>query len=251
MIEPIRVAVGAEEISPPDTFARLGAVVPFDEALDFEYWQWSPPEVQWLFTRTPWTDEPVGVGMANDVSESDSVVVSTKNISYCQPLAVAYACTSGSFVHGIEGERRLREAMVEGGARAAVTTSGAIVEALRHLQVERPAVVAPYDLPTTQLLLDFLEMNGVKPVACGYLDLHADIENVVPSATKRLVREATKDSGADSVVISCTNLQTYGIIRELELELGIPVVSANQATVWATLRVGGVDIPSRGQRLFP
>jgi maleate isomerase len=251
MNEAVRGVVLEGELSAGDSSVTLGAVVPFDEALDFEFWQWSPAEVHWLFTRTPWTDEMVGVGLALEVGEPDMVANAVRSISHCRPRAVAYGCTSGSFVNGVEGELRLQQALRRGGATAGVTTSGAIVEALRHLGARRPAVVTPYDLPTTRLFMDFLEANGLSTAACGYLDLRSDIENVAPSATRRLVADVTRGSGADSVVISCTNLRTFSIIRELEAELRVPVVSANQATVWATLRAGGVDIPSHGQRLFP
>ena len=43
---------------------------------------------------------------------------------------MAYACTSGSFVAGRAGERALVSSMLDAGAAAAVTTSGALVEAL-------------------------------------------------------------------------------------------------------------------------
>jgi maleate isomerase len=41
---------------------------------------------------------------------------------------------------------------------------------------------------------------------------------------------------ADVLFISCTNLPTYDVIPQLEAELRIPVISANQVTVWAALR---------------
>ncbi|CAM5681434.1 hypothetical protein SALBM135S_02745 [Streptomyces alboniger] len=43
---------------------------------------------------------------------------------------LAYACTSGSFVGGIAGERAMCAAMTREGAVASVTTSGALIEAL-------------------------------------------------------------------------------------------------------------------------
>ena len=65
------------------------------------------------------------------------------------PLVMAYACTSGSFVGGLAGERALVSAMLDAGAPAAVTTSGALLEALRHLELTRIAVATPYDADLT------------------------------------------------------------------------------------------------------
>jgi maleate isomerase len=46
--------------------------------------------------------------------------------------------------------------------------------------------------------------------------------------------------GADALFISCTNLPTYDVIPQLEAELRIPVLSANQVTAWAALHSIGI-----------
>ena len=50
--------------------------------------------------------------------------------------------------------------------------------------------------------------------------------------TAALVRDVTA-SGCEAVFVSCTNLPTYDIVAPLEAELGIPVLTANQVTMWA------------------
>ncbi|UXX93539.1 hypothetical protein N7U49_18055 [Streptomyces sp. AD2-2] len=50
-----------------------------------------------------------------------------------------------------------------------------------------------------------------------------------------MARQAVKGE-ADALFISCTNLPTYDVIPHLEAELRIPVVSANQVTMWAAPR---------------
>ncbi len=50
-----------------------------------------------------------------------------------------------------------------------------------------------------------------------------------------MARQAVRDD-ADALFISCTNLPTYDVIPQLEAELRIPVISANQVTMWAALR---------------
>ena len=49
-----------------------------------------------------------------------------------------------------------------------------------------------------------------------------------------MAREAGS-AGADALFISCTNLPTYDVIPQLEAELRVPVISANQVTMWAAL----------------
>jgi maleate isomerase len=51
------------------------------------------------------------------------------------------------------------------------------------------------------------------------------------------------------VCVACTNLPTYDLIASVEAELGKPVVTANQATMWASLRRLGRPAVGPGQRL--
>jgi maleate isomerase len=51
---------------------------------------------------------------------------------------------------------------------------------------------------------------------------------------------------ADALLISCTMWRALEAAEELERRLGIPVVTANQATIWAVLRALGVSQPITG-----
>ena len=55
---------------------------------------------------------------------------------------------------------------------------------------------------------------------------------------------------ADAIVVSCTNLPTYDVIAPLERELGKPIVTANQATMWSALRAIGKHAIGQGQALL-
>jgi len=48
--------------------------------------------------------------------------------------------------------------------------------------------------------------------------------------------------------VSCTSLRTFGIVADLEEELGRPVVSSNQALAWHLHRLAGVQdaVPGLG-----
>ena len=50
--------------------------------------------------------------------------------------------------------------------------------------------------------------------------------------------------------LSCTNLRTFDALPALEARYGIPVLSANQVTMWAALQAAGAALPSLPQRLF-
>ena len=57
--------------------------------------------------------------------------------------------------------------------------------------------------------------------------------------------------GAPLLCILATDLSTATIIRQLESDLAMPVVTTNQALCWATLNLAGVhDTVPRGGSLF-
>ena len=131
-----------------------------------------------------------------------------------------------------------------------MTTAGAVAGALRALDAQRVSMVTPYIPELNDLEVKFLEGWGFDVVSqAGMGILTAFDIGVVPLAeTYRFAREHVA-AGADALFISCTNLRTMDVIQALEEDLGIPVVTSNQATYWQCLRALGhsVAIPSYGR----
>jgi maleate isomerase len=229
--------------------SRIGIIVPFDFALDREYWQYASSEASLHVTRTPYQAGSVSLEVISAVADRGAVTQATRSLVKILPQAIAYACTSGSFVDGLDGERRLREAMLEAGAPAAVTTSGALVEALRALDVRRVAVGTPYVQAIGRRLVPFLEAAGFDPISLVNMELEDGICDVGDDAVIRLAERALHP-GAEALFLSCTNLPTLHLLVPLERRLGLPVLSANQVTMWAALRMVGARAAINDQILF-
>ncbi|MHA6804452.1 maleate cis-trans isomerase family protein [Salinifilum ghardaiensis] len=227
----------------------IGVVVPHDMALDRELWRWVPEDVTLHLTRTRRHESDVGAEMIAAISDSELVAGAVRDLATTEAAVHAYACTSGSFIRGTPGERALAEAMRAAGAPAAVTTSGAAVSALKHLGVTRVAAATPYDDELTDLLGSYLLGSDLDLVGCTNLGLRSHIWRVPHETTADLVRRTDRPE-ADGIFVSCTNLPTYDVIAALEDELGKPVVTANQATMWASLRAVGRPAVGPGQRLL-
>lgn len=227
----------------------IGIVAPFDLALDRELWRWTPEPVSLYVTRTAHLDVPVSLGMAEALGDADALAASCRDVAIADPGVTAYLCTSASFVGGLGGEAALREAMQRGGARRAMTTSGAMLEALAVLGACRVAVATPYDATLTDRLVAFLAEADVETTGVGYLGMGEDIWRVNGDSVRELARSIPRE-GADALFLSCTNLPTYDVIPGLEAELGIPVLSANLVTMWAALRALGELPHNRPERLF-
>jgi len=109
-------------------------------------------------------------------------------------------------------------------------------------------VATPYDAAVTARLHDFLEESGVRVTGSAHLGLSGRIWTVPYAVTAALVRDVAA-ARCEAVFVSCTNLPTYDIVAPLEAELGIPVLTANQVTMWAGLRRIGRLAVGPGQAL--
>lgn len=212
----------------------IGIIAPFDLALERELWRWVPAEVSLHLARTPYEPVPVSLDMAHLVSNSQHVHAATRDVLHVEPEVVAYLCSSGSFVNGVDGERELRKVICGAGAADAVTTSGALAEVVGQLDIRRIALVTPYVEDLSRKQHDFLDELGVETVSSAHLGLGGGIWRV----GYRTIAEhilAADHPDAEAIFVSCTNLPTYDLIEPLEKWLDKPVFTANQLTMWACL----------------
>lgn len=154
--------------------------------------------------------------------------------------AVIWACTSGSFVFGLEGARAQVAPLADQLGVPASSTSFAFVEAIRSLGVERVAVAATYPADVADAFVRFLGDAGVGVVASGAQDI------VTATEVGTLGRERVVDfvgSGdhpdAEAVLVPDTALHSAAVVEELEAALRKPVLTANVVTMWEALRLAG------------
>ena len=140
--------------------------------------------------------------------------------------------------------------MAAAGARRALTTSGALLEALGALGARRVAVAAPYGPEVTALLRDFLVEAGLDVRGIAHLDgLPSEAWRLTDAAVVDLADSVSRED-VEALFLSCTNLPTYAVLPELEARYGIPVLSANLVTAWAALRLLGELPHGRPEQLF-
>jgi maleate cis-trans isomerase len=99
----------------------------------------------------------------------------------------------------------------------------------------------------TGLEVRFLEAAGHPVLRAECLGIHVRGGQgyCQPEEVLRLARSCVVP-GAEALVVSCTNLRTFEVIAELERETGLPVVTSNQATLWALLARAGREARGRG-----
>ncbi len=181
---------------------------------------------------------------------SDDATRAASLLSDADCDVIAYACTTGSLLHGPGFDADLEAELADVAGVPAVATALSVDRALSALDAERIAVVTPYTADLDEREQSYLEASGYEVVTMDGRGLTAntDIGWLEDEDAYRQVRQVVDELQAttasvdiDAVFISCTNYRAMGILDTLEADLGIPVISSNSATLWDSCQRLGVE----------
>jgi maleate cis-trans isomerase len=233
--------------------ARLGLIVPPTNTVNEAEWQrMMPPGVTFHTHRMKLhTDSATPDGARRLMDDLEGVFAL---LGQCGPDVIAYACTAGSMTTPVED---LPCTLTRRTGIRALTTAAAIIAALRALGVARLSVATPYAQALNDHEAHFLSDHGFEVARLIGLGIGAGGPHEYPRiartdlAAVEAHARAAFVPGSDALLITCTDFPTLPLIDRLEADLGVPVVTSNQATLWAALRASGLDdaVPGAG-RLF-
>ena len=221
-------------------------VPPFNTAAEQDSFLMQPPGVSAFATRyrvprwrLPYSDDDWDEQLKAHIEAAELVAMAGIDI-------LLFACTSLSFARGEAYNQHLTASLSDAAGVPAVTTSTAFVKGLRALEAKRIVVVSPYNDWTNEALRAYLQEQEFD--IREFSVWRQDLKVTRPEDVFRFVRDAVRVP-ADAVFVSCTSFPFIPIIEVLERDLGIPVVSANQAGYWLSLRVGEVadSLPQFGK----
>ena len=183
-------------------------------------------------------------GLSSLVDMADNTGRATEELNTVADV-VGYGCTSGSFAKGAGWDKEIIKRMNEKAPGIpATTTSTALINALLTLEVKKISLATPYTEEVTMQMKDFFHDQGFEVVDFRFLSVskHGGQGDYYPPKAYTLAKDVFNASNkiADAVVISCTNFRTFEIIEPLEKDLGVPVITSNQATLWEMLKM--IDI---------
>ena len=212
---------------------KFGVLVPSSNiTIEYELYKMAPPGVSFHFSRIPQnedTEEQIAAMF-------DYIPEKSKLLAHARVDAIAFGCTSGSFIKGIGYDKKVIEAIKNSTGIMATTTTTAVVEALKITGLKRLAVGAPYLDSIMDKLKDFLEKNGFEVVKIKGLNMMCGEGDLSLDATYNLIREIDNPK-VDGIFISCTDFKTVELLDILESDFGKKVISSNQATMWKLLRL--------------
>lgn len=220
--------------------SRLGLLVPFTNTnLEPDMALMCPDGVTLYTARMggydadeiPDADQMHDLGAA-DLDEPLRLLMGAK------PDVILYGCTSATLTHGSRFDRGLAKRIADASGAATVTAAGALVGALRHLEVTRIGFASPYVPQINDMAVAFLASEGIETVH------RAEVPEVLDNTGQGALtpdhvhalgcRADHKD--AQAVVLSCTDMRSVERIARLEADLRKPVVTSNQAMLFQALR---------------
>ena len=160
------------------------------------------------------------------------------------PDAILWACTSGSFVFGWEGARQQVEQLAEVTGLPTSSTSLAFVNAVHSLGLTKVCVAASYPQDVAEHFVAFLERGGIEVTAMGSHGIvtAAEVGTLGRDQVSAIVDGADR-RGAEAVLVPDTAMHSLAWLDALEEVAQLPVLTANQVTVWEGLRLLGPVTP--------
>ena len=215
---------------------RIGLIVPSTNSTAETDFNLVAPENVTIHGQRVWlrNEDLTGGGMDRmnqEVEKAASYLASAK-VDY-----IVYACTTGSFYKGPGYDRQVIEEIQRVAGVPATATAPACVQALQHLGANRLSVASPYNEWQNGQLHTYLQASGFQVLnvdgdpngAVAGAQGHNDLS---PQSALEFAERICRPE-AEALLCSCTAWRTLEVAAELERRVGKPVVTANQATVWA------------------
>ncbi|WP_267401339.1 Asp/Glu racemase [Pseudomonas sp. GM_Psu_2] len=171
---------------------------------------------------------------------------------------LGYACLVAIMAMGRgyhrESQQRLGQVVMDNDSQAKVITSaGALVEGLKVLGAKRIALVAPYMKPLTELVVDYIQHEGIEVKVWRALEIPDNLEVARHDPAKLPSIVAGLDlTEVDVIVLSaCVQMPSLGSVAKVEAQTGKPVLTAAIATTYAMLKALQLEriVPGAGALL--
>ena len=136
--------------------ARIGLITPMSENAEHAFHIYAPEGVSFASMKINFPGPtPEGLIILTDQLEATAATYKGSNMDL-----VVFGCTSGSCIKGVGWDQACIDQIERASGIPGLTTSTAVLEALRALGSKKVAVLTPYPENTNEAEKKFLEDNG-------------------------------------------------------------------------------------------
>lgn len=228
---------------------RLGLLLPSSNTTqEEEFWRILPPGVTLHVARLPLRR----VEADSTARIVEDIEAESRKLADADVDAIVLAATAPSSRRGIGYDRELIGRIEGASGKPATTASTASIQALAALGATRIVIAAPWSEAVNATAAAFLQASGIQVLAHRALGCVDNLEiGALADETAFELGRTVDQPDADAVMLACGNWRTLGIVDRLEAAIGKPVVTTNQVSLWAVLRLAGVTaaLPGWGRLL--
>ncbi|SOY77519.1 conserved hypothetical protein [Cupriavidus taiwanensis] len=226
--------------------ARIGVIVPSINTVVEPWFSKTVPEgvsvhAARMYMAPCLTPEEV---IAMDSSDG---ITAIRQIASCRPASIAYCCTASSVIQGAAYDATLRKDIETRSGAKATTATHAILAALEVFGAQNVSIVSPYTDTVDAMEHAFFTKAGLKVLGQAHLGISNtfDLAKPTPNELYDLAMRGWNPQ-ADALIMTCLNTRSHLVIEAIEREIGKPVVTSTQATLWKLLRQAGIEDPITG-----
>jgi maleate cis-trans isomerase len=221
----------------PIATKRIGLLVPSSNTtVEPEFYRALPADVSLHVGRLPIEHvTPDSVAEMVGPLETEAKKLAAANVD-----VIVLGAAAPSFLKGRGYDREVAARIEQATGKPATTASTALLASLEALGTRRIALGTAYSTKVNDIAIAFLAANGIEVVRTECLGLVDNLEiGRLDVETAYEVGRKVNCPEAQAVTFLCTNWQSMAIIDRLEREIGKPVLSSTQFSVWAALKKVG------------
>jgi maleate isomerase len=242
------LAQGGDIMPPRQDFRRIGLLVPSSNSVQEPDFCGALPKGTTLHVARLSLSSVEAESTLRVVEEIES---ESRKLADADVDVIVLAATAPSSRNGIGYDQELIRRISAASGKPATTASTALIAALRALAARQIVLAAPWSAAVNRTTAAFIEANGFAVLAEEALGLVRNIEIGLldPQTAYELGRRVDRPE-ADAVMLACGNWSTFDIIERLERDLGKPVLTTNQVSLWHALKIlDGAPLPGLGALL--
>ena len=231
--------------------ARLGVIIPSsNRMIEPQFHRFVPETLGVHFARARITGKWARPALADLIPE---IARAAGALADARPDLLVFNCTATSMMGGPEGDAHVLDVIQKETGIAAISTAGAVIEALETLGLSRLTLITPYVQATNDHEKEYFRARKLEIVHDVALGLKGGDEYIQVSPERwTQIALANDHAEAQGFFMSCTNTTQIEAIESIEDASRKPAISANQAVLWACLqRLASALAPDKAPAVLP
>jgi len=231
--------------------AKMGVVVPStNTTMEPELYAMAPHGVTFHIARMYLAQTAIG-----SAEEAQAVVqafraalqVAIRDVLTMEPDHLLIGVSALSFMGGVAGHTRFKEALGQTTAVPITTAAEAAIAALQCYEVTRLGLLSPHPPMLDAHYTQFFRESGYEVVQLHRIDCPNTLAiAMVDEGAIRTALHTLCEVRVDAIVQVGTDLVMTRLADEAERWLGKPVIAVNTAMLWHALRTSGMSDQMQG-----